>query len=363
MSDRRLQGPVRIVGAGLLGSSIGLALTAKGVDVILDDVSPSTVVLAVDYGAGRAAVAGDAPELIVVAVPPDVTARIVAQELAAYPDALVTDVASVKLAPLDELRALGADLSRYVGSHPMAGRERGGAASARADLFVGRPWVIAGHDDISYRRAAAVENLALDLGALPIEMSAGDHDESVALVSHVPQVIASLLAARLRDAPDAAVSLAGQGLRDTTRIASSAPELWVQILGANAGRTVEILGEFRNDLDTVISALDHPTAPGARRAIADVMSRGNTGVSRIPGKHGQARHFGQITVKVDDTPGELARLLTEIGELGVNMEDLRLEHSPGAQFGLAEIAVVPEVEVGLITELEKRGWKIVGAAQ
>ena len=363
MSDRRLQGPVRIVGAGLLGSSIGLALTAKGVDVILDDVSPSTVVLAVDYGAGRAAVAGDAPELIVVAVPPDVTARIVAQELAAYPDALVTDVASVKLAPLDELRELGADLSRYIGSHPMAGRERGGAASARADLFIGRPWVIAGHDGITYRRAAAVENLALDLGALPIEMSAEDHDESVALVSHVPQVIASLLAARLRDAPDAAVGLAGQGLRDTTRIASSAPELWVQILGANAARTVEILGEFRDDLDTVISALDHPTAPGARRAIADVMARGNTGVSRIPGKHGQARHFGQITVKVDDNPGELARLLTEIGELGVNMEDLRLEHSPGAQFGLAEIAVVPEVEAGLITELEKRGWKIVGAAQ
>ena len=124
MSDRRLQGPVRIVGAGLLGSSIGLALRAKGVDVILDDSSPSTVRLAVDYGAGRHAADGDAPELIVVAVPPDVTARIVAAELAAYPDALVTDVASVKLAPLDELRELGADLSRYIGSHPMAGRER-----------------------------------------------------------------------------------------------------------------------------------------------------------------------------------------------------------------------------------------------
>ena len=363
MSDRRLQGPVRIVGAGLLGSSIGLALSAKGVDVILDDVSPSTVRLAVDYGAGRTAAEGDAPELIVVAVPPDVTARIVAAELTAYPDALVTDVASVKVAPLEELRALGADLSRYIGSHPMAGRERGGAASARADLFIGRPWVIAGHDDISYRRAAPVENLALDLGALPIEMLAEEHDASVALVSHVPQVIASLLAARLRTAPDAAISLAGQGLRDTTRIASSAPELWVQILGANAGRASGILADFRDELDTVIRAIDDPAAPGARRAIADAISNGNTGVSRIPGKHGQARHFAQLTVKVDDTPGELARLLTEIGELGVNMEDLRLEHSPGAQFGLAEIAVVPEAEDGLIAELEKRGWKIVGAAQ
>jgi len=361
VSDRRLQGPVRIVGAGLLGASIGLALRAKGVDVILDDVSPSTVRLAVDYGAGRPAANGDSPELIVVAVPPDVTARIVAAELAAYPEALVTDVASVKVAPLEELRALGADLSRYIGSHPMAGRERGGAASARADLFIGRPWVIAGHDDITYRRAAPVENLALDLGALPIEMAAAEHDASVALVSHVPQVVASLLAARLRDAPEGSINLAGQGLRDTTRIASSAPELWVQILEANAGRTVEILEEFRNDLDRVITVLDNPEIPGARKALADIIARGNTGVSRIPGKHGQARRFGQITVKVDDTPGELARLLTEIGQLGVNMEDLRLEHSPGAQFGLAEIAVVPEAEPGLITALEERGWKIVGA--
>jgi len=363
VSDRRLQGPVRIVGAGLLGSSIGLALTAKGVDVILHDVSPSTVVLAVDYGAGRAPASGDAPELVVVAVPPDVTARIVAEELASYPDALVTDVASVKLAPLEELRELGADVSRYIGSHPMAGRERGGAASARADLFIGRPWVIAGHDEITYRRAAAVENLALDLGALPIEMSAEEHDASVALVSHVPQVVASLLANRLREAPASAISLAGQGLRDTTRIASSAPELWVQILMANSERTVEILGAFRDDLDSVITSLAHPAVPGSRSALAGVIARGNTGVSRIPGKHGQARHFAQITVKVDDRPGELARLLTEIGELGVNMEDLRLEHSPGAQFGLAEIAVVPEAEPGLIAALDQRGWKIVGATE
>ena len=361
MSDRRVVGPVRIVGTGLLGASIGLALTAKGVDVILADSSPSSVDLAVDYGAGRRAAAGDAPDLVVVCVPPDVTASIVASELSTYPNALVTDVASVKVNPLTELRALGADLSRYIGSHPMAGRERGGAASARADLFIGRPWVIAGHDDITYGRAAAVEDLALDLGALPIEMDVDGHDDSVALVSHVPQVIASLLAARLTDAPETSVGLAGQGLRDTTRIASSAPELWTQILAANAGRTADILALFRDDLDRVIAALVDPSAPGARRAIAETIAAGNAGVARIPGKHGQSRHFSQLTVKVDDKPGELARLLTEIGELGVNMEDLRLEHSPGAQFGLAEIAVVPEAELTLIAELQQRGWKIVGA--
>ncbi len=192
-------------------------------------------------------------------------------------------------------------------------------------------------------------------------MDAAEHDRNVALVSHAPQLVATLLARRLGGATEAAVSLAGQGLRDTTRIASSDPELWVQILGANAAPVAEILHALRSDLDAVLAALEDPTAPGARRTIAETLAGGNAGVARIPGKHGQASHFSQIVVKVDDKPGELARLLTEIGEAGVNMEDLRLEHSPGAQIGLAEISVLPEVEERLATELEGRGWKIVGA--
>jgi len=359
----RTVGPVRVVGAGLLGASIGLALRAAGVDVILSDISPSTVRLAIDYGAGRAAEAGDSPTLIVVCVPPDVVAQTVASELAAYPSALVTDVASVKLAPLAELRALGADVSRYVGSHPMAGRERGGAISARADLFVGRPWVIANHEGIADRRAAdtALEALALDLGASPIALDAAEHDRSVALVSHVPQVISSLLAAQLVNGSDAAVELIGQGFRDTTRIAGSAPELWVQILGANADQVVPVLESYRADLDALITALSDPTAPGARRALAETLASGNAGIARIPGKHGIAKHFAQLIVLVDDVPGELARLLGEIGSVGVNLEDLRLEHSPGAQFGLAEISVVVEAEERLAGELQARGWKIAGA--
>lgn len=105
MSDRRLEGSVRIVGSGLLGASIGLGLTARGVDVIVDDASPSNARLAIDYGAGRAPRDDDAPALIVVCVPPDVTAQVVGAELAAHPDALVTDVASVKLAPCANSRA------------------------------------------------------------------------------------------------------------------------------------------------------------------------------------------------------------------------------------------------------------------
>ncbi len=363
MRGSRLAGPVRIVGAGLLGSSIGLALRARGIEVIVADISPTTLTLAVDYGAGRIAAPDDDPELIVVCVPPDVTARTVLSELEAYPEALVTDVASVKLAPLKELAAGGADLTRYIGSHPMAGRERGGAVSARADLFVGRPWVLATHPAIDPARSALVEDLARYLGAVPVIMDAAEHDRSVALVSHVPQIVSSLLAARLREAPDASVALAGQGLRDTTRIASSDPELWVQILAANAEPVLGILEGFRDDLSRVIGALADPDARGARRSLAESLADGNTGVARIPGKHGQARHFSQLVVKVDDTPGQLARLLTEIGEVGVNIEDLRLEHSPGALIGLAEISVLPEVENRLADSLAARGWKIAGAFQ
>jgi prephenate dehydrogenase len=358
--ESRLIGPVRVVGAGLLGTSVGLGLTARGIDVILADASPTNLSLAIDYGAGRAAQPGDAPQLIVVCVPPDVTADIVERELGAYPDAIVTDVASVKLAPLTELIERGADVSRYIGSHPLAGRERGGPLAGRADLFIGRPWVVAAHDAISYQRATAIDDLILDLGATLVEMTPEEHDNAVALVSHVPQVVSTLMARRLTDAPGSALNLAGGGVRDVTRVAASDPELWVQILGANPAPVREILLALRDDLDRFIGALADPSAPGARRRVAEEIAGGNAGVARLPGKHGQDRRYASITVMVDDTPGQLARLFNEIGEVGVNLEDLRLEHSPGAQIGLAEISILPEAVNRLTSELAARGWRIVG---
>ncbi|MDN3477987.1 prephenate dehydrogenase [Curtobacterium sp. APC 4022] len=359
--DRRVRGPVRIVGTGLLGASIGLALRDKGVEVVLDDVSPAALALAVDYGAGRPPAAGDEPELIVVAVPPDVTATVVERELRNHPNAVVTDVASVKSGPLDRLRAVGADVSRYIGSHPMAGRERSGPTAARADLFIGRPWVIAGHDDISHQRAAVVEHLALDLGATVVPMDAESHDRAVAVVSHAPQLVATLMASRLRDAPGEALGLAGGGVRDVTRIAASDPGLWVQIIGANAEHIRPVLADLRDELDRVLTALADPAAAGSPRAIAETMASGNRGVERLPGKHGSTARFAQVVVLIDDRPGQFAELLTTIGELGINLEDLRLEHSPGAQIGIVEVSVVPEHEQRLVEELEGRGWRIAAA--
>lgn len=358
----RVHGTVRIVGSGLLGASIGHALTQHGVDVALADTSPAQLRLAVDYGAGRAASESDDPAIVVVCVPPDVVADVVEAELAAFPHAVVTDVASVKLEPLRVLRGRGVDLTHYIGSHPMAGRERGGAISARADIFAGRPWVICRDGETPAADLALIEALALDLGAVPIEMTPEEHDRSVALVSHVPQVVASLLAARFADAPDLSLGLAGQGVRDTTRIAHSAPELWVQILGANATPVVEVLDALAADLASAADALRHPDAPGARRTLAETIRRGNVGVERLPGKHGQRHRFESLVVMVDDVAGQLGRLFGDLGELSVNVEDFRLEHSPGAQLGLAEIAVDPAILNAAVAGLESRGWRIASTS-
>jgi prephenate dehydrogenase len=360
-------GPVKVVGTGLLGASIGLALGAHGVAVQLEDASPAALALARDMGAGEPATADSAePTLVVVATPPDVTADVVLRELRRHPGAVVTDVASVKRIVADEVAGrAGADGERYVGSHPMAGRERSGASAADADLFVGRPWVVVETSASHPAAVLAVRALAVDLGATPVRLGAEEHDDAVALVSHLPQLAASLVAARLVDAPEGALSLAGQGLRDVTRIAASDPMLWASILVGNAAPVARALRDVRADLDSLVVALeraseDGPLAPGAIGGLTAVVSAGNVGAARIPGKHGGApRRYGFVTVLVPDEPGELGRLFSEVGEAGVNIEDLQLEHSAGARVGLARIAVVPAAVEVLEKALDERGWRVV----
>ena len=370
---------VRIVGTGLIGTSLGLALARTGALVSLDDPSTTACALARDLGAGvLAAEVTAAPSVVVVAAPPDAVAAVVVRELTAWPEAVVTDVASVKLAVLEEVSALGGDLRRYVGSHPMAGRERSGAIAAQADLFEGRSWVVAPGPEAGEEAAAAVRDLALAVGAAPTRMTPGAHDAAVAAVSHVPQVAASLVAARLRDLPDSAVALAGQGLRDVTRIAASDPMMWTQILAGNAPALRVVLEQLAADLDDVLQAvrqLDDASvasgggsaadgAPrgagrGSRAVLARAVASGNAGHARIPGKHGAApTAYAAVTVLVPDEPGALGRLLHDVGEAGINLEDLHLEHGIGAPVGLAELAVLPAAAEPLTTALLQRGWRV-----
>ena len=357
----RTTGQVHIIGAGLLGTSIGLALRQQNVDVSITDASPANESLAIDFAAGRKLEAQDHVSLVVVCVPPDVTAKTVIQALKDFPSAVVTDVASVKSTVLTELQASDADRTRYVGSHPMAGREKGGTLAGRADLFVGRPWVIAIEADTVSDAAPTVEQLALDLGSTPIRMSAQEHDHAVALISHTPQLISSLLAAQLANAEDKDLSLSGQGLRDTTRIAASDPRLWLQILSANSGELLPVLKSFEKDLEQVIEALEHVGTSGSLSKLGKVLEAGNLGISRLPGKHGSTNTpYAQVIVMIDDKPGELARLLTEIGAAGLNVEDLNLDHASGAQVGLVELSVLPAIEEKLVSTLRTNGWKLAG---
>ena len=349
---------VHIVGAGLLGTSAGLALRERGVSVTLEDVSPSSLALAEDYGAGVRRSSGDPePDLVIVATPPDVVSEVVIRQLEMFPHATVIDVASVKAIIVRDVAQSSAHSARFVPTHPMAGRERGGAVSGRSDLFTARPWVICAESSDSLD---VVRALVLSLGALPIEMSPAEHDDAVALVSHVPQLVASLMAARLQGASGLALGLAGGGVRDVTRIAQSDPALWIQILAANSAPIVEQLHAFQSDLAEVVEALDDMGQAGAQKLLAQALTAGVQGVSRLPGKHGTSTAYASLIVVIDDSPGELARLLTQLGAWGVNLEDLSLEHSPGAQVGFADLTLAKSVVAGVESQLRDAGWRIAG---
>lgn len=346
-------GPVLVVGSGLLGASIGLALRRAGVRVWLDDVDPEAVAEAVSRGAGEPwhPDAGQ-PRLVVVAVPP-AAAGLAMAHAGAFADATVTDVTSVKSEPLAAARAAGADPARLVGGHPMAGRETSGAAAARHDLFDDRVWVISPLAESAPERVETVRDLVLTCGAVPVVMPPAEHDRAVALTSHAPQLLSSLLAARLLDADAEAVAVSGQGLRDMTRIAASDPALWQSILDANAESVADVLEAFAHDLDTVIGRLRR------RDDVSDALARGVEGRMRIPGKHGAtATAYDLVPVIIRDEPGELGRLFLAAGELGVNLEDVRIDHVLGKPSGLVELSVRPESTERLVEGLATLGFDV-----
>ncbi len=340
-------GPVLVVGTGLVGTSLGLALVAAGTDVRLRDRDGSALAVALSRAAGRAE--GPAsPACVVVAVPPASVAPVVADALAEFPDAVVTDVGSVKTEPLQTLRAVvdGAALARYVGGHPMAGSEKSGPWAASAELFHGRAWAVTPHPGSAADAVHAVAAVARATGAAVVTMSPEEHDLAVARVSHLPHVLAVLTAAQLGAAPATHLALAGQGLRDVTRVAAGDPQLWRQILAANASAVRDLLRGVRDDLDRLLTG-----------DLDDVLQRGVDGTRAIPAKHGgQARAEAVVVVAVPDRPGELARLFADAGQSGVNVEDLRIDHDPGRPVGLVELVVQAAAADTLVEALLARGW-------
>ncbi len=341
-----VDGPVLVVGTGLIGTSIALALRRAGVDVVLEDSDASALQEAVYRGAGSI-LTDHVPTLVVVAVPPDVAPRIMADVSSRFTGATITDTTSVKGHVLDEALLLGADPHRLVGGHPMAGREVSGPTGARADLLDDRLWVITPSGHEGEEHVARVRRL-----------DAAEHDTAVALVSHAPQVLASALASVLVDEPAERLGIAGQGMADTTRIAASNAAMWLQILRANAGPVAGVLQRVIDRLEAATQGLASGGAD-AMEPVERILEMGRVGQARLPGKHGSiATRDAVVPVMVEDKPGELARLFVAAGELEINLEDVRIEHVLGRPSGLVDLYVRSELQQALVDGLTGAGFDV-----
>ena len=341
---------VRIVGAGLIGTSIGLALAARNIPVEMVDVDSRNQGLAQDL-AGATKLSD--PELIILATPLRALSQVINEQYALNPNSTFMDVCSVKVEPLEKVKASKLPLKQFVGTHPMAGREVGGAESARADLFLSRSWIITPDAQTDSDAVAKVKSLIQLLGATCVELDAASHDAAVARVSHLPQIAATLVAGSLHGVAPEWLDLAGAGLRDTTRIAASDENLWKEIISSNSKEIKGLLTALHNDLGAMIDAVND------QEKISAIMRKGRDGRNLIPGKHGgKAREYTYVPIVIDDKPGQLGAIFNECAAMLVNVEDLAIEHSPGQLNALITLALSADDAVKLSNHLSSIGWNV-----
>ena len=349
MSHKKLTS-ARIVGSGLIGTSIGLGLVQRGVQVQMVDSDVKSQSLANDLVGG---VSISNPDLVVLAMPTSQLAAVIMDENQLNPQSTFIDVGSVKNEVVLHVKTISGLSKRFLPTHPMAGREIGGASSARADLFQGRSWILTPSADLDSASHQLVLELIEHLGATPIELSAPDHDRAVARISHLPQIASSLIAKQLTGTPPEWMELAGQGLRDTTRIAGSDESLWKEIIYSNRSELQQLLINLQNDLQSMIDSLEDP------QQIAQLIAQGRAGKALIPGKHGgKAREYFYLPIVIDDKPGQLGAIFNECAAMDVNVEDLNIEHSPGQLSALITLALSESDAEKLSTHLTSIGWNV-----
>jgi prephenate dehydrogenase len=341
---------VRIVGSGLIGTSIALALSGRGVAVELVDSDPSAAALANDLN-GRAS--APTPELVILALPTAAIPLVIEAEYALNPNSTFMDVGSIKSEPIVHIKNSSLPLSQFVPSHPMAGREVGGAQSARADLFTTRSWIITPTPECGLASLTLVKELIEALGASVVVLESDEHDRAVAAISHIPQITSTLLGGSLASTPIEWLALSGAGLRDTTRIAASDPTLWSEIIYANRVEIAQIAKKMHEALGSLIENLDN------KEGIASFIETGRVGRSRIPGKHGgRVREYTYLPIVIDDKPGQLAAIFNECSAISVNVEDLAIEHSPGQLSALITLALSASDAQSLSDHLSAIGWNV-----
>lgn len=334
-----------VLGTGLIGASVGAGLEAAGWKVAGWDPSVEALEGALAMG-GISEVAEDVDatasqvDLVVLAGP----VRAVIETVGGLSTgALVTDVAGVKTPVV----AAASHLRRFVGGHPMAGRETSGPGAASPVMFRGATWILT-VDGCARTDLAAMEEIVQSLGAVPVRMSAADHDSAVAAVSHVPQVVASALV-NLVAADSDALSLAAGGFRDLTRIALSEPGWWGDVLAENRRGVAGLIRSLGTDLEAWADAIERADVSAVT---ADLQRARDT-------RRGLAPPVAAVRVLLEDRPGEIARVGHALAETGADVRDLQLRHATRGGGGILTLSVLPGQEDALAQALQAEGFRLV----
>ncbi len=328
-----------ISGTGLIGTSIALGLQDLGWETLGWDPNPEALDRAARTGAiepvdSLESVSLGPDDLLVLAAPPSAV-RSTLRELETT--ALVIDVASVK-APIIEV----ARTQRFVGTHPMAGREVTGPDAARPGLFRGATWVVV-PDEADESDILVVESIVDALGARPIRMGAVEHDAAVARISHLPQIIAAVLLDGANEVPGA-MDLAAGSFRDLTRVAASDPAIWMDILTVNRREVVEAVEALRARLAALTVSDDDldATLTQARRLRSSL-----------------GPELAVVRVALEDRPGEMASVGHALAECGADLRDLQLRHAPYGGGGILTLSVKAGEESVLRSALAAEGLSAV----
>ncbi|MDP8976617.1 MAG: prephenate dehydrogenase [Actinomycetota bacterium] len=338
-----------VVGTGLIGASIGMALRSRGWHVTGSDQQVERSHQAAAAGALDAVGVDPEAEVTFVATPVSAVASEAVQALAH--GGLVTDVGSVK-APIVE----AVDHPCFVGGHPMAGSEQEGVEGAEAGLFQGATWVLtpaAGTDPAAYAR---VRSVVSSLGADVVALTPERHDSLVAMVSHVPHLTAATLmclAAEGAEEHAVLLRLAAGGFRDMTRIAAGHPGIWPDICAENRGAIVETLDRLRSSLEGVRELV----AAGDRDGLLEWLDGARSARTNLPGGLARPESLVEVRVPVPDRPGVVAEVTTLAGELAVNIEDLEIVHSAEGDRGVLVLVVDAQVANVLREALVGRGFR------
>ena len=342
-----------IIGTGLIGGSIGLALRERGWHVTGRDGDPARAERALELGALDAIGEDADAEVTFVATP--VGGIAVEARGALAGGGVVTDVGSVKASIVDAV-----DDPRFVGGHPMAGSEQEGVDGAVASLFEGAVWVLTPTAATDAGAHALVRSVVKSLGAEVVELPPARHDALVAVVSHVPHLTAAtlmVLAAEGAEEHRAMLRLAAGGFRDMTRIASGHPGIWPDICVENRDAIVAALDE----LEATLRKVRDVVAAGDRASLLDVLERARAARINLPSRVAAIADMAEVRVPVPDKPGVIAEITTLASELGVNIADFETAHSSEGSAGvllmLVPVDAVERFTGGLIARGYRSSWR------